>query len=110
MKDENNLEHLLATGNQGPSVQIWRQHRDGSESYETLPEYLAELIVSEIRFNEPNTARAKIIRRKTELDYFLLADITRQALENAPLAPLPPNRPCHLSQPMLFPDRVVEAA
>lgn len=61
----------------GPPVQIWRQHRDGSVSYETLPEFLAKFIVAGIPHNEPNTARAKIIRRSPELDYFLLADLAR---------------------------------
>lgn len=61
----------------GPPVQIWRRKRDGSESYETLPESLAKLTMAGIPQNEPNTARAKIVRRRTELDRFLLGGLAQ---------------------------------
>jgi len=57
----------------GPPVQIWRAHRDGSESYETLPEWLAILTLCDIVNSEPNTARAKIVRPPP--DYYCLADL-----------------------------------
>ena len=66
---------MTIKGTFGPPVQIWRQHRDGSESYETLPEFLAKFELAGIPQNEPNTARAKIIRRRTELDPILLAGL-----------------------------------
>ena len=85
MKDENNLEQALALANDpSPPVQIWRRFRKGHEpreTWETLPEYLAELIIAEIRFNEPNVERAKIVRRRAELDYFLLSDLAELMAE-----------------------------
>jgi hypothetical protein len=59
----------------GPPVQIWRLHRDGHESWETLPEFLAELVLADIVNSEPNVARAKIVRSSPNLDQYLLVDI-----------------------------------
>ena len=59
----------------GPPVQIWRLHRDKTVTLETLPEHLAEITIANIVHNEPNVARAKIIRRSPSLDSFLLSAI-----------------------------------
>jgi len=44
----------------GRSVAIVRSLRDGSVTHEYLPEFLAELVVAMIPFNEPLVASARI--------------------------------------------------
>jgi len=48
----------------GPTAIIWRKFRDGLETEERLPVFLAECVLASIPDNEPNVARAKIIYRR----------------------------------------------
>jgi len=51
-----------AWGDLGPDVTLWRRFRDGSETREVLPEFLAEVTLASIVEREPDVARAKIER------------------------------------------------
>ena len=51
-----------AWGDLGPVVTLWRCFRDGSETREVLPEFLAEMTLAAISEQEPSVARAKIER------------------------------------------------
>ncbi len=51
--------HVPATG-YGRHVALVRMLRDGSITHEYMPEYLAELVVAMIPFNEPLVASARI--------------------------------------------------
>ena len=46
----------------GPQVVVWRKYRNGRETREALPEYLAESVVAAIPECEPDVARARIER------------------------------------------------
>jgi len=46
----------------GPDVTLWRRFRDGTETRETLPEFIAEVTLAAIPEREPNVERAKIER------------------------------------------------
>jgi hypothetical protein len=46
----------------GPKATVWRKYRDGHETRETMPEFLAECVVATIPENEPDVARARIER------------------------------------------------
>ena len=45
----------------GPPVVLWRKFRDGEETREELPQFLAEATLEAIPECEPLVARAKII-------------------------------------------------
>jgi hypothetical protein len=47
----------------GPPVVLWRRFRDGGETRERLPRWLAELALAAIPECEPQVERAKIERR-----------------------------------------------
>ena len=86
MTAEDRLKHYIAMANAGdelpeeaslgPPVQIWRLHRDGRETLETLPEFLAQHTMANIVHEEPDVVRAKIIRRSPNLDSLLVAELT----------------------------------
>lgn len=46
----------------GPVVTLWRRFRDGTETREALPLWLAELTLAGIPHNEPGVARARLER------------------------------------------------
>jgi hypothetical protein len=48
----------------GPSCVIWRLYRDGRESFEQLPLWLAELTLAAIPECEPEVARARLLREQ----------------------------------------------
>jgi len=45
-----------------PLAVVWRRYRDGTESREVLPAWLAEWTVYAIPMNEPDVARARLER------------------------------------------------
>jgi len=49
------------SGNLGRTLLIWRKFRDGRETYEALPEWLARATMEAIPMNEPNVARARLL-------------------------------------------------
>ena len=53
---------FLARQMWGPQVTVWRKYRNGRETREMLPEYLAECVVAAIPECEPDVARARIER------------------------------------------------
>ena len=44
----------------GPTVVLWRRFRDGTETSEALPQWLAECTLVTIPEREPNVERAKL--------------------------------------------------
>ena len=46
--------------NMGPTVVLWRRFRDGTETREALPQWLAECTLATIPEREPNVERAKM--------------------------------------------------
>lgn len=46
----------------GPQVILWRRFRDGTETEERLPLFLAEITLASIPEDELGVARAKIVR------------------------------------------------
>ena len=44
----------------GPTVVLWRRFRDGTETREVLPQWLAECTLATIPEREPNVERAKL--------------------------------------------------
>lgn len=49
-------------GDLGPPVTLWRRFRNGNETRETLPEFIAKITLAAIVEREPEVARAKIER------------------------------------------------
>ena len=49
-------------GDLGPDVKLWRRFRNGDETRETLPEFIAEVTLAAIPEREPDVERAKIER------------------------------------------------
>jgi len=45
-----------------PLAVVWRKYRDGTETRELMPAWLAEWTVYAILMNEPEVARAKVER------------------------------------------------
>jgi len=60
--DPNMGAEFLARQMHGRQVTVWRKYRNGRETRETLPEFLAECVVAAIPECEPDVARAKLIR------------------------------------------------
>lgn len=46
----------------GPAVILWVRSRDGSETWEVLPEWVADLLVSDLH-NDPAVERAAVYHR-----------------------------------------------
>ena len=44
----------------GPTVILWRRFRDGTETREALPQWLAECTLATIPEREPNVERARL--------------------------------------------------
>ena len=53
-------DNVAAAVDLGPTVVLWRRFRDGTETSEALPLWLASATVATIPEREPNVERAKI--------------------------------------------------
>jgi len=53
-------DNVAAAVDLGPTVVLWRRFRDGTETREALPQWLAEWTLATISEREPQVERAKV--------------------------------------------------